>query len=72
MDQEIFDDLERQERWLIEQIESYTRGYEKTIKPYLDRLAQIQSWKPTVFPEQFKLNIPEIGGNKCDTTTSEP
>ena len=70
MDQEIIDDMERQERWLIEQIEAYRRGYEKAIKPYLDRLAQIQEWKTVkdVFPKQFALNIPGAG-DKCDTTT---
>ena len=59
---EILDDLDRQERWLIEQIEAHQLAYQKAIQPYVDRLAQIRSWKlPDLIVEAnaFALNILE-------------
>jgi hypothetical protein len=56
-------DYDEEERWLIEHIEAIQREYQKAIKPYVDRLVQIRSWKlpdPIVIKtNEFLLSLPK-------------
>ena len=56
---EVLDDLDRQERWLVEQIEAYQKSYQKAVQPYVDRLVQVRSWKSDqiVIANEFALGI---------------
>ena len=58
---EVLDDLDRQERWLVEEIEAYQKSYQKAVQPYVDRLVQVRSWKSDQIAIANEFALPLCG-----------